>query len=48
MYTTIYIYIHNITLTLPDIAGIILTLGMSVDANVILYEEVKEQRKSKN
>jgi len=30
-------------LTLPGIAGIILTIGMSVDANVIIYERVKEE-----
>lgn len=30
-------------LTLPGIAGIILTLGMSVDANVIIYERIKEE-----
>jgi SecD/SecF fusion protein len=30
-------------LTLPGIAGIILTLGMSVDANVIIFERVKEE-----
>lgn len=30
-------------LTLPGIAGIILTLGMAVDANVIIYERIKEE-----
>ncbi len=36
-------------LTLPGIAGIILTIGMSVDANVIIYERVKEElRQGKN
>jgi len=30
------------TLTLPGIAGIVLTLGMAVDANVIIYERVRE------
>ncbi len=30
-------------LTLPGIAGIVLTIGMSVDANVIIYERVKEE-----
>ncbi len=30
-------------LTLPGIAGIILTIGMSVDANVIIYERIKEE-----
>ncbi len=31
------------TLTLPGIAGIILTLGMAVDANVLIYERVREE-----
>jgi preprotein translocase subunit SecD len=31
------------TLTLPGIAGIILTLGMAVDANVIIYERIREE-----
>lgn len=31
------------TLTLPGIAGLILTVGMSVDANVIIFERIKEE-----
>lgn len=31
------------TLTLPGIAGIVLTLGMAVDANVIIFERIKEE-----
>jgi preprotein translocase subunit SecD len=31
------------TLTLPGIAGIALTLGMAVDANVLIYERIKEE-----
>ena len=31
------------TLTLPGIAGFILTVGMSVDANIIIYERIKEE-----
>ena len=34
------------TLTLPGIAGIILTVGMSVDANVLIFERVKEEIKA--
>ncbi|HRX14764.1 MAG TPA: protein translocase subunit SecD [Spirochaetota bacterium] len=34
------------TLTLPGIAGLILTVGMSVDANVIIYERIKEEVKN--
>ena len=33
------------TLTLPGIAGIILTVGMAVDANVLIYERIKEEKK---
>ena len=37
------------TLTLPGIAGIVLTVGMAVDANVLIFERVKEElRKTKN
>ena len=31
------------TLTLPGIAGIILTIGMSVDANVLIFERIREE-----
>lgn len=34
------------TLTLPGIAGLILTVGMSVDANVIIFERIKEELKN--
>ena len=34
------------TLTLPGIAGIILTVGMAVDANVLIFERIKEEVKS--
>lgn len=34
------------TLTLPGIAGIVLTVGMSVDANVLIFEKIKEIRRS--
>jgi preprotein translocase subunit SecD len=33
----------NATLTLPGIAGIILTIGMAVDANVIIFERIREE-----
>ena len=32
------------TLTLPGIAGIVLTVGMAVDSNVLIYERVREER----
>lgn len=33
----------NATLTLPGIAGLILTVGMAVDANVLIYERIREE-----
>ena len=36
----------NAALTLPGIAGIVLTMGMAVDANVLIYERIKEELKS--
>ncbi len=35
----------NAALTLPGIAGIVLTMGMAVDANVLIYERIKEEMK---
>jgi preprotein translocase subunit SecD len=34
------------TLTLPGIAGIVLTIGMAVDANVLVFERIKEEMKT--
>ncbi len=34
------------TLTLPGIAGIVLTLGMAVDANVLIFERIREEKES--
>ena len=36
------------TLTLPGIAGIILTVGMAVDANVLIFERIKEELRKNN
>jgi len=36
------------TLTLPGIAGIVLTVGMAVDANVLIFERIREEIKSGN
>ena len=38
--------ILEVTLTLPGIAGIILTVGMAVDANVLIFERIKEELKT--
>ena len=46
LYTAIVLIVLNafdITLTLPGIAGIILGIGMAVDANVIIYARIKEE-----
>lgn len=45
-YTTLVIatlYLFEITLTLPGIAGIILGIGMAVDANVIVFSRIREE-----
>jgi len=34
------------TLTLPGIAGIVLTVGMAVDANVLIYERIREEQRA--
>ena len=34
------------TLTLPGIAGIVLTVGMAVDANVLIFSRIREERKA--
>ena len=36
------------TLTLPGIAGIILTVGMAVDANVLIFERIKEEMRTES
>ena len=41
------LYTMNAVLTLPGIAGLLLTIGMSVDANVIIFERIKEEINSK-
>ncbi len=39
----LHIYRNDITLTLPGIAGIILSIGMAVDANVIIFARIREE-----
>ena len=46
--TNLFIIISSLgiigaTLTLPGIAGIVLTIGMAVDANVLVFERIKEE-----
>jgi preprotein translocase subunit SecD len=38
--------IFQATLTLPGIAGIILTIGMAVDSNVLIFERIREEMRS--
>ncbi|MDR0751766.1 MAG: protein translocase subunit SecD [Christensenellaceae bacterium] len=49
-YSTILIYLLAIVpwvqLTLPGIAGIILSVGMAVDANIVIFERIKDERRS--
>ncbi len=37
------ILVFNVTLTLPGFAGMILTLGVAADANIVIFERVKEE-----
>lgn len=46
IYTTLVLFlvsVYDLTLTLPGIAGIILSIGMAVDANVIIFTRIKEE-----
>lgn len=49
IYSIMYIYllalIPWVQLTLPSIAGIILSIGMAVDANIIIFERIKEEKR---
>jgi len=40
------ILIFNVTLTLPGFAGLVLTLGVAADANVVIFERVKEESRA--
>jgi len=40
--------IPGATLTLPGIAGIVLTVGMAVDANVLIFERIREELSNDN
>lgn len=41
--TLILVSVYDLTLTLPGIAGIILGIGMAVDANVVIYSRIREE-----
>ena len=43
MIVMVFIIFDNISLTLPGIAGIILSVGMAVDGNVIIYSRIREE-----
>lgn len=49
LYMSLFLFIMSVThlnLSLPGIAGIILTVGMAVDANIIIYERLREELQS--
>ncbi len=48
MIVAIMSMIPGATLTLPGIAGIVLTVGMAVDANVLIFERIKEELQNNN
>ena len=39
------LFFTQATLTLPGLAGLVLTIGMAVDANILIFERVREERK---
>lgn len=41
--TMLFLSYFNATLTLPGIAGMVLTIGMAIDASILIYERVKEE-----
>ncbi|MEZ5328072.1 MAG: protein translocase subunit SecD [Verrucomicrobiales bacterium] len=41
-----FMCVFNFTLSMPGIAGIVLTIGVAVDANVLIYERLREEMKS--
>lgn len=46
LYTTLVLLVFvevGVTLTLPGIAGLLLTIGMAVDANVLIFERIREE-----
>jgi len=45
IFTLAFLVAFEATLTLPGIAGIALTIGMAVDANIIIYERIREEIK---
>jgi len=42
-----FMALFDATLTLPGIAGLALTIGMAVDANVLIYERIKEEKRKR-
>ena len=40
------ILLFNVTLTLPGFAGLVLTLGVAADANVVIFERIKEEARA--
>jgi SecD/SecF fusion protein len=44
LYATILIF--NVTLTLPGFAGLVLTFGVAADANIVIFERIKEERRA--
>lgn len=44
----IFLSLFHVTLTLPGIAGLVLSAGMAVDANIVIFERIKEELVSGN
>ncbi|BBA79714.1 preprotein translocase subunit SecD [cyanobacterium endosymbiont of Rhopalodia gibberula] len=48
LYTLAFYALIGVTLTLPGIAGFILSIGMAVDANILIFERTREELRSGN
>ena len=46
LFTYAAILIFNVTLTLPGFAGVILTIGIAADANIVIFERIKEESRA--
>src|SRR5205823_13525381 len=44
LFTVAFMVFVNATFTLPGLAGLVLTLGMAVDANVLIYERLRDRK----
>ena len=48
MLVLVIVKLSSIVLTLASIAGLILSVGLAIDANILLFERTKEELRNKN